>query len=71
MDGLPPGTWLGMEGSVPWSLNKNSIKYFLKHNLYVFVSKFTKYFKVYLFVINVGSSICAFPLEISFCNSGL
>ena len=33
VDGLPPGTWLGKEGPMPWCLNKNSNKYFLKHNL--------------------------------------
>ena len=33
VDGLPPGTRLGKEGPMPWRVNKNSTKYFQKHNL--------------------------------------
>ena len=33
VDGLPPGTRLGKEGPMPWCVNKNATKYFLKHNL--------------------------------------
>ena len=37
VDGLPPGTWLGKERPMPWTVEENNIKYFPKHTLFVFV----------------------------------
>ena len=39
VDGLPPGTWLGKERPMSWTVEENSIKYFPKHTLYLFLSK--------------------------------
>ena len=36
VDGLPPGTRLGKEGPMPWCVNENTTKYFLKHNLCIY-----------------------------------
>ena len=53
VDGLPPGTWLGKERPMPWTVIENNIKYFPKHTLYLYSSK-NPYFYEYHFVINVG-----------------
>ena len=39
VDGLPPGTWLGKERPMPWTVEENNIKYFTKHTLYLFCLK--------------------------------
>ena len=39
VDGLPPGTWLGKERPMPWTVEENNIKYFPKHTLYLYLSK--------------------------------
>ena len=44
VDGLPPGTRLGKEGPMPWCVNKNTTKYFQKHNLCI-CSKIHKIFQ--------------------------
>ena len=53
VDGLPPGSWLGKERPMPWTVIENNIKYFPKHTLYLYSSK-NPYFYEYHFVINVG-----------------
>ena len=50
MDGLSPGTWLGKERPMPWTVEENN---FPKHTLYLYSSK-NPYFYEYHFVINVG-----------------
>ena len=38
VDGLSPGTWLGKERPMPWTMKENNIEYFPKtHTLFVFV----------------------------------
>ena len=39
VDGLSPGTWLGKERPMPWTVEENNIKYFPKHTLYLNLSK--------------------------------
>ena len=39
VDGLPPGTWLGKERPMSWTVEENSIKYFPNHTLYLYLSK--------------------------------
>ena len=39
VDGLPPGTWLGKERPMPWTVEENNIKYFPKHTIYLYLFK--------------------------------
>ena len=39
VDGLPPGTWLGKERPMSWTVEENGIKYFPIHTLYLYLSK--------------------------------
>ena len=39
VDGLSPGTWLGKERPMSWTVEENGIKYFPIHTLYLYLSK--------------------------------
>ena len=39
VDGLPPGTRLGKERPMPWTVEENNIKYFPKHTIYLYLFK--------------------------------
>ena len=48
VDGLPPGTWLGKERPMPWTIKENNIEYFPKHTRYLYLSKNPRNISTYI-----------------------
>ena len=48
VDGLSPGTWLGKERPMPWTIKENNIEYFPKHTRYLYLSKNPRNISTYI-----------------------